>query len=106
MIGSGSAADPIRPKHAPASEGAGFSSNAGKPPSRDGIIAFTYTLSDDGKSALVLFVAARREGLKEVLEDPLSKAFVRGRDTSETVEAEFRKYKKNFKMEDLRVAVQ
>jgi hypothetical protein len=44
LVGSGTAADPVRPKYAP----------AGKPSGAPGagIVAFTFELSDDGKYAI------------------------------------------------------
>jgi hypothetical protein len=52
MIGSGTAADPFRPKYLPAP-----APDKAVAARRDGIIAFSYTLSDDGKTALVQLVA-------------------------------------------------
>ena len=53
MVGSGTPDDPRRPMYAPVPGGA---------PSREGIIAFTYQVSDDGKFALVEFVAHDHAG--------------------------------------------
>ena len=54
MVGSGSPADPKRPQYAP------LPPKAGARPGRSGILAAGYLASDDGKYALVEFVAADR----------------------------------------------
>ncbi len=89
MQGKGTMQDPIRPMFVPA-EGfkQGFS----------GIIAYSYQLSDDGKSALVEFVSTNRAGLRPILESKLPgvKAFERGRHSTAEIEAVFRAKKKDF----------
>jgi methylase of polypeptide subunit release factors len=57
--------------------------------------------SDDGRTALVEFVANDPDALKEILASrvPGVKAFERGRTTKQEVEAEFRKYKPNFSID-------
>jgi len=64
--------------------------------SRTAILGFTYVLSDDGKHALVEFVARDRAAFQQILADPTVKSFVKGKDKREDIEAEFKKYKKDF----------
>ena len=54
--------------------------------------------SDNGKTALVEFVADHPDAFKEILasKDPRVKVFERGKTTKQDVEAEFRKHKPNF----------
>lgn len=106
LIGSGRYGDEIRPMFVPAG---GFQQNqpsvieqrnggaAGKP-ARTGIISYSYVLSDDGKSALVEFVSADREGLREILESkaPGVVAFERGRTAKAEIEASFKTKKRDF----------
>jgi len=67
MVGSGTLADPIRPAYAPLPTTSAITnpvltaaSTPGVTPLRQGIIAFSYVMSDDGKLALVEFVAVDR----------------------------------------------
>lgn len=62
LVGAGTAADPQRPKHAPLP-------NAVDPTSRTGILGYMYVLSDDGKFALVEYVARDRSAFATILED-------------------------------------
>jgi hypothetical protein len=100
MVGSGTPEDPRRPMYAPVPNGA---------PSREGIIAFTYQLSDDGKSALVELVAHDHAGLQAILADKGVrqdvKIFEKGKDNPADIEAEFRKYKKDFDLSHFEVKV-
>ena len=77
------------------------------PTSRTGIIAYAHQESDDGKFAIVEFVAADRAAFKEILEDldPNIKTFVKGQANRTDIEAEFKKLKKNFTFDSLRVVV-
>jgi hypothetical protein len=62
MTGSGlTADDPRRPMFAP------LPPAPGEEPKRNGIIAFTYIESDDGRYALVEFVALDRSAFAEIL---------------------------------------
>ena len=91
MIGSGTFADPKRPKYAPSPAELQQATAT-----RQGILGFTHVLSDDGNFALVEFVARNRMAFQQILADPSIKSFLRGRDKREDVEAEFFKLKKNF----------
>jgi hypothetical protein len=59
LVGSGTAADPTRPQYAP------------WPASHDptGIIGFYFETTDNGKSAVVEFVAQNRAALQTILND-------------------------------------
>jgi hypothetical protein len=63
MVGSGTADDPRRPAYAP------LPPTPGAQLSRDGIIAYTFQLSDDGNFALVEFVAVDRKAFRDLLAD-------------------------------------
>ena len=100
MIGTGTPADPKRPLYAPV---------PGGKPSREGIIAFSYVLSDDGKSALVEFVARDRAGLAAILRDKGNrsdvKVFEKGTGNRAAIVAEFRNHKKDFDFDHFGVNV-
>jgi hypothetical protein len=87
LIGAGTPTDPIRPQYAPA-PGAGQA--------QSGILAFSRLPSDDGKSALVEFVARDRAALLPILSDKQLKAFEKGKDKKDDVEKELKKYRKDF----------
>jgi hypothetical protein len=95
MVGAGTPDDPRRPQYAP------LPPAPGTPPSRDGIIAFSYQVSDDGMFALVELVAVDRKAFKEVLADvnPNVKAFVKGQHQRADIESEFKKLKKDFSLD-------
>jgi hypothetical protein len=59
LVGAGTAADPRRPLYAPTANSA----------SPDGIIAFTQVPTDDGKFAIVEFVAKDRKAFQAILSD-------------------------------------
>jgi hypothetical protein len=98
LQGAGTADDPIRPKHAPAAQAGG--------PSRAGIIAFTFQLSDDGKYAIAEFVAVDRAGLAEVLADrePGVLVFEVGVAKSTNIESAIRRFRRNFSLQNFGVA--
>jgi hypothetical protein len=111
LIGSGAYGDPIRPMFVPAG---GFQQNqpsiieqrspaADGKPVRTGIISYSYVPSDDGKSALVEFVSADREGLREILESkaPGVTAFERGRAGKAEIEASFKLKKRDFDLDKM-----
>jgi hypothetical protein len=91
MIGSGTFADPKRPKYAP-SPAELQTAHA----TRQGILGFAHVASDDGQFALVEFVARDRSAFQAILADTTVKSFLKGRDKREDVEAEFLKHKKDF----------
>lgn len=91
LTGSGTFADPKRPMYAPTPAEMQQATIT-----RKGILGFTFVMSDDGQFALVEFVARDRSAFQQILADSSIKAFLRGRDRREDMEAEFLKHKKNF----------
>lgn len=89
LIGQGTAADPKRPKYAP------------WPATQDpnGIIAFYWVVSDDGKSAVAEFIARNRAALAPILNDKSLKVFEKGRSTRSDIEAAMKAYRKDFDFE-------
>lgn len=94
IIGEGTYEDPKRPLFTPKP---GERSEGG--PATE-IIAFSWVPSDDGKRALVEFVARDREAFAPILSNrrPDVVRFEKGRSTREEVEQEFRKHKKDFNL--------
>jgi len=112
MIGSGTIADPIRPAYAPVPGtspiatpvATDVTSTAGSPgliPPRQGILAYSYVTSDDGKFALVELVAADRAAFKDLFADTTVTTFLKGRDSIDTAVAAFSKLKTNFTLDML-----
>jgi hypothetical protein len=96
MVGSGSYDDPRRPAFAPSP------SNSNEAKDSEGILGYSYQISDDGQSALVEFVARNRAAFKEILEASKSqgfKVFEKGKQRRSDILSEFRKYKKDFNLE-------
>jgi len=89
IVGKGTLDDPRRPMYAPAP-------SAVPATSRAGILGFSYVPSDDGKFALVEFVAQNRTAFNAILGDKSLKCFLKGKDTKDDVIKEFKKYKKDF----------
>jgi hypothetical protein len=89
IVGSGTAADPKRPMYAPTPSQ--MSATA-----RTGIIAYNHVVSDDGKFALVEFVARDKSAFQEILADATITTFVKGKDSLANVSAAFQKLKKDF----------
>jgi hypothetical protein len=92
LVGKGTPDDPRRPLFAPL---------PGKAPAADGIIAFSFQASDDGRLALVEFVARDRAAFKEILADrrPELRVFEKGRNPRDQIEAEFRQHKRDFNLD-------
>lgn len=90
LTGAGTYADPRRPIFAPT----GVESKDG------GIIEYRWTPSDDGKYAVVEFVALDRKALQPILSDPRTvKAFEKGRAKKDDIERELKIYRKDFSLE-------
>jgi|ERR1700678_1381428 hypothetical protein len=89
LTGTGTAADPKRPQYAP------------WPASQDpqGIIAFYFEPTDDGKSAVVEFIAQNRAALLPLLNDKSIQAFEKGVSSQATVEAVIQQVRKDFSLE-------
>lgn len=95
MVGTGTPEDPRRPMFAPLP-------GASSP---DGIIAFTFEESDDGRQALVEFVARDRAAFEPIIREMSSsvRVFREGKDKRDDIEREFRRHKRNFHLDQLRV---
>jgi hypothetical protein len=129
LVGNGRPDNPIRPKFVPAPltaaerqasrlEGARLANEAreGKIDRAAEIVmkrqlhSFSWVLSDDGKSAIVEFVAAHRDAFAEILQDKAVKVFDKKATLSseggkQAAKDELRRVKKDFEWEDLRTAV-
>ena len=111
LTGSGTLEDPILPMYAPSPRG---SSTATATPSTGAtgtatpaaIIAYTYVPSDDGKFALVEFVARDRAAFKAILADSSVPAFVKGVHKLEDAIAAFKTFKKDFDINSFGVRAQ
>jgi hypothetical protein len=90
VTGKGTFDDPRRPLYAPTSP------DAVNP--KTGVIGMSWVLSDDGKLALVEFVARSRAAFAPVLADsnPSTKVFIKGVHKEADIRAEFLKHKANF----------
>ncbi len=105
MTGTGTWTDPKRPLYAPAPAEI-------NPASRAGIIGFTHVMSDDGQLALVEFVARDAKAFDHILADvglnvnTKVKAFRKGKDKRDDIEAEFRKHKKDFNFDTFGMRIQ
>jgi hypothetical protein len=89
LEGSGTAADPTRPKYAP------------WPASQDpaGIMGFYFEPTDDGKSAVVEFVAQNRAALLTILSDKTIQAFEKGIASQVTIDAAIQPVREDFSLE-------
>ena len=89
LTGSGTAADPKRPKYAP------------WPASQDpnGIIGFVFETADDGKSAVVEFVAQNQAALQGILADKTIQAFQKGTVSKSAIETAIRQVRKDFNLD-------
>jgi hypothetical protein len=120
MVGAGrTEADPIRPKHTPVpltAQQIRDARNAVRPSEAElelerkrRIVAFTYVLSDDGKSAIVEFVANDRAAFSSILEDREVRVFekrelVRNAASVDAAKTELQRVKRDFDFSQLRVA--
>jgi hypothetical protein len=95
MIGSGTAADPRRPQYAPAPGAA----------APNGIIGFTQVLTDDGKSAIVEFVARTGTALLPILADTTITAYEKGSQPGSAIEAALQVRKKGFSLVNFEVVM-
>lgn len=101
MTGAGTPADPRRPEFAPVP---GRTTGA----VRSGIVAFTFLPSDDGKSALVEFVARDQAAFRPLMDAKRSdiRIFQKGKAKRADIEAEFRKLRKIFDLDNFGVTLQ
>jgi hypothetical protein len=91
LVGTGTANDPIRPKYAP-------SEPITSTPSPTDIIGFTQVPTDDGKSAIVEFVARSRTAFQAILADTTITTFEKGTENASAIEATLQKLKKGFSL--------
>jgi hypothetical protein len=100
MIGSGKPDDPRRPMFVPSPAEAKQTLESKQRPN---VLSYSMQISDDGMKALVEFVGVNPAALRFIVEskDPNVKAFERGKAKKEDIEAEFQKYKRNFKLDSL-----
>lgn len=99
LTGGGTAADPVRPEYVP---------NATDTPSRSGILAWSAQMSDDGKMAIVEYVAADRAAFASILADkrPEVLVFEIGKNDRNTIETALKVFKKGFSLDSLRLPVE
>ena len=99
LTGSGTSSDTIRPEYVPVSA---------DPDSRSGILAWSSQIADDGRMAIVLYVAADRKAFESILADKRSeiRVFEIGKHDRKTIETELRKYKKDFDLDTMMLEVQ
>ncbi len=91
VVGSGTPTDPRRPQYAPWPPAAN--------PPRTGIIAYSQQLSDDGRFALVEFVAWERSAFQPLLNDKTVTVFEKGKDSQAAIEAALKKFRKSFSLD-------
>jgi hypothetical protein len=98
LVGTGTPEDPRRPMYAPV---------PGGEPSPDGILGFSFIESDDGQRALVELVARDRAAFAQIFADKHSdvKIFEKGKAKKEDIEKEFKKYKRDFNLDQLALGV-
>jgi hypothetical protein len=85
--GKGTPADPKRPQYVP------------WPPSTkdpNGILGFTYVPSDDGRFAIVEFVARNRAAFQNLFNDKTIQVFEEGLLTKADLEVALKQYRKDF----------
>jgi hypothetical protein len=91
-VGTGTATDPKKPKYA-----LGARTSANQPIT--GIIGFAQQISDDGRYAIVEYVARDLASVQQILNDKSIKAFIKGKDKRGDIELELRKFKKDFNLD-------
>jgi hypothetical protein len=94
MVGKGTPADPMRPRYAPWPPAAVNTS-------RTAIISFSHQVSDDGRFALVEFVARDRQAFDAIFKDKTVKVFEKSKDKKDDIDKELKKFKKDFDIEKL-----
>jgi len=95
FVGQGTAADPKRPEYAP------------WPASTNptGIVGFSFLPSDDGKSAVVEFVAYQRAAFQAIFNDKSITAFELGFVSKATIETAIQQYRKSFNLDTFGVVM-
>jgi hypothetical protein len=110
MIGSGTYEDPRRPLFAPTRppekvEGLEREESQEDPPE---IVAYSFEESDDGKFAIVEFVARDRKAFQAILQSGRTDVRVFRKENLDKAEAaaEFRQFKRDFQLKSKGLAVQ
>jgi len=95
FVGQGTAADPKRPEYAP------------WPASTNptGIIGFSYLPSDDGRLAIVEFVALHRAAFQALFNDTSITVFEKGLVSKATIEAAIQRHRRNFNLDTFGVVM-
>jgi hypothetical protein len=93
MVGQGTPADPKRPQYAPWPPTPN--------PSWTAIVSYSHQVSDDGRFALVEFVARDRQAFEAIFKDKSVKVFEKGKDKKDDIDKELKKFKKDFDIEKL-----
>jgi hypothetical protein len=108
IVGTGTENDPKRPLFVPLpprqpARGQAPVIPAPEPGALNNLISWNMVVSDDGRFALVEFIARDRKDLLPVLNANRVdvKAFERGKATKAEIEAELKKHKPSFKLEHL-----
>jgi len=96
-VGQGTESDPRRPKYAPWP--------SMDPQSRNAIIAYNHVSSDDGRFAIVEFVARDAAAFDVILHDGQVRTFVKGKHTRVEIETEVRKYRRDFDLDHFGVVI-
>ena len=91
MQGAGTLKDPRRPMYAPSPSEMDLMDGTG-------IIAYSFQVSDDGKFALVEFVARSRSAFQPILasKEPGVQSFLKSQVSQAAVETQFKLLKKDF----------
>jgi hypothetical protein len=94
MVGAGTAQDPRRPLFMPLGARPLVANQNERPP----ILNSRFELSDDGKTAILLLTAQRREAFQEVRTSGRAdiQIFEVGKDKKEDIQAAFRRHKRDF----------
>jgi hypothetical protein len=97
LKGSGKKGDEVKPEYLPADIG-----------SREGIIAWSMQMADDGKMAIVQYVAVDRHAFDAILTDerPDVRVFEIGVHGKDDIEKELKKFKKDFTLDSFKVVAQ
>lgn len=91
MVGKGTTDDPRRPQYVPWPPA--------KPEPATDIIAFSHLVSDDGRFALVEFVARNRAAFRTILGDRTVLSFEKGRDSKLNIENALKPFRRDFSLD-------
>jgi hypothetical protein len=97
LTGTGTPGDPMRPLHVP---------NVGDALSRDGIVAWSAVLTDDGTKAIIHLAVANHHALDAILADPNVTAFEIGKSDPAAIVTAMRRFRQNFTLDSLKLVAQ